>query len=429
MTKHCSQDIHGSPSRAVNREFHKISRSNFATLVVLISLASVGGVRRVTTGGLLWRMIGTSRARAGFRASYNSIIPSSFVSAAQLTPSFSRPSSSAGSPAETCTAEKDSDMPSESCTEQPPPMLSKLNHPDDPSLRLYHVERTTSTMDEAKRIVHNEFSDDKNPTSDGSAAPTSFLISATSQSRGRGTTQRNWKSSQSGNALFTIGIQQSSWMNDLKHQNDGRAVPLTLLPLKVGSLVARRIETALEGCAVKSGEQQSRPRVTVKWPNDVLLHSSESSHEKVAGILIESSQDWFLVGIGINVGYAPSIPLEGADYGRRATSLSDYCEAGTDADDDEGNHWEKISKELAIDVAHDLHSWLHPLASSHGTLHSGETILNQWKSYVDWDMELTLRDTPKRERVKLKSILEDGRVIVQEVETGLSRTLVSDYFL
>ena len=44
-------------------------------------------------------------------------------------------------------------------------------------------------------------------------------------------------------------------------------------------------------------------------------------------------------------------------------------------------------------------------------------------------MELTLRDTPKRERVRLKEILEDGRVVVQEIETGVSTTLVSDYFL
>ena len=44
-------------------------------------------------------------------------------------------------------------------------------------------------------------------------------------------------------------------------------------------------------------------------------------------------------------------------------------------------------------------------------------------------MQLVLRDTPLRERVTLKSVLDDGRVVVQEVETGATRTLVSDYFL
>lgn len=293
-------------------------------------------------------------------------------------------------------------------------------------------------MDEAKSIVENKFAEpDEHPTNNGNV-PTSFLISATSQSNGRGTTQRQWKSAQKGNALFTIGIPQSSWMSDLKSKNHGKMVPLTLLPLKVGSLVAFHVQRALEDCVANAGETaQAMPRPTVKWPNDVLLKSpqQQESHEKVAGILIESAQDWFLIGIGINVGYAPSIPSEGVDYGRKATSLSQHCraaEGGTDADivGAEENHWIEVSKKLAMDIAYDLHSWLHPLTSSpFFNVHSGEAILDQWKSYIDWDMELILRDTPERERVTLKAILEDGRVVVQEVDTGLTRTLVSDYFL
>ena len=258
-------------------------------------------------------------------------------------------------------------------------------------------------------------------------------------------------------------------MKDLKSKNNGRMVPLTLLPLKVGSVVAFHIQKALQECTLKSSEEDEMeiPKATVKWPNDVLLHnpttgSSPSSHEKIAGILIESSQDWFLIGIGINVGYAPTIPTEGADYGRKATCLSNYCspppeytgiEQGQgqqqqqEKHEEEEEYWIELSKKLAQDIAHDLHSWLHhhdhhaSSSSSSSTptrpafgmnVHSGEAILNQWKSYIDWDMELILRDTPKRERVKLKDILEDGRVVVQEVDgmgIGASRTLVADYFL
>ena len=193
-----------------------------------------------------------------------------------------------------------------------------------------------------------------------------------------------------------------------------------------------------------TGEAQVRPRVTVKWPNDILLHTKQGSHEKIAGILIESSHDWFLVGIGINVGYAPDIPKEGADYGRRATSLSQYCSSNMvqsteeegETSKTEGEYWIEVSKKLATDISFDLHTWLHTESSSysssissHNSAHSAESILNQWKSYIDWDMELTLRDTPKRERVILKEILEDGRVVVQEIDTGSTRTLVSDYFL
>jgi len=295
-------------------------------------------------------------------------------------------------------------------------------------------------MDEAKSIVEKKFLDAENDN----AVPTSFLILATSQSNGRGTTKRNWKSSQRGNALFTIGIPQSSWMKELKMKNGGTMVPLTLLPLKIGSLVAFHVQKALEECASKSGgetqQQQQMPRATVKWPNDVLLHTSQNSHEKIAGILIESAQDWFMIGIGINVGYAPDIPKEGNDYGRKATSLSQYCNTppskgevvNTDnnEEEEEEEFWINLSKKLATDIAYDLHSWFHPTSpSAFIDVHSGKAILNQWKAYIDWDMELILRDTPKRERVKLKSILEDGRVVVQEVETGLTWTLVSDIFL
>lgn len=328
------------------------------------------------------------------------------------------------------------------------------SHPDDPSLWLYHIESTTSTMDEARKmIVEGKFDN----SDDAADRPKSFLVSATSQSAGRGTSQRNWQSSKRGNALFTIGIRQSSWMDGLKVKNNARAVPLTLLPLKIGSLVATRIREALEECLPKSIDDNNScdsilmPIVTVKWPNDILLRNSSSvHHEKIAGVLIETSEDWFLIGIGINVGYAPSVPLEGDDRGRETTCLSRYCH--TDADDyivgaveemvgvgygpmkiivpeldekEEEDQWIVTSKQLAMDVAYDLHSWLHYDDNNN----VGESILDDWKSYVDWDMELTLRDTPNRELVTLEGVLEDGRVIVKEVETGKIRTLVADYFL
>lgn len=388
------------------------------------------------------------------QSSSKAVYHSAFVSAAPPLPSFSRRSESTTTneiPMEssnTDTSEQHMTSSLESCEDKggtqqqqstSSPLL-QLVHPDDPRLWLYHVETTTSTMDEAKNMVES-YSKSKDPSTD--TTPTSFMISATSQSNGRGTTKRNWKSAQRGNALFTIGIPQSSWMNDLKSKNDGRMVPLTLLPLKIGSLVAIHTQKLINNCSLKSnGVDQVRPRVTVKWPNDILLHTKHGSHEKIAGILIESSHDWFLVGIGINVGYAPDIPREGADYGRRATSLSQYCSTQMiQSDEEEGEtnteeeYWIEISKKLATDISYDLHTWLHPESyysssiSSYNDVHSAESILNQWKSYIDWDMELTLRDTPKRERVILKEILDDGRVVVQEIDTGSTRTLVSDYFL
>ena len=416
----------------------------------------------VATGGLLNRIIGTSLQRSvtGCKSSSTRAKNGAFVSAVTIKPAFSRASSTSNDTpnnnmessatqqhmtSELCSEE-------DTCTQEQSHLLSsKVSHPNDSTLWMYHVESTTSTMDEAKFVVEKKFFTDVHATTtkkndnadDNNIQPTSFLISATSQTNGRGTTKRNWKSLQRGNALFTIGIPQSSWMSDLKSKNDGKMVPLTLLPLKVGSLVALHTQRLISECFVNAGEtqkQQVMPRVTVKWPNDVLLHTNQGSHEKVAGILIESSQDWFLIGIGINIGYAPNIPSEGVDHGRKATCLSQYCntprtseEVDNAEEEEEEEYWIKVSKKLAMDIAYDLHSWLHPTSSTslinNDNVYSGEVILSQWKSYIDWSMELTLRDTPKRERVRLKEILEDGRVVVQEIETGLTRTLVSDYFL
>lgn len=304
-------------------------------------------------------------------------------------------------------------------------------HPQDQNLWMYHVESTTSTMDEAKLLVENKFigetqqtecqSNNMEPLISSNDGPQSFVISASSQSKGRGTSKRNWKSSQTGNALFTIGIQQSAWIDDLKSCNHGIMLPLTLLPLKVGSVVASRIQKFLRDCS----SEGDIPKVTVKWPNDVLLYNHENNlYEKVAGNLIESSQDWFLIGIGVNVGYAPDIPSEGVDYGRKATALRQFCNS---ADENNDQYWVEASKNLGRDIAYDIHSWLrHPQCSS---AQIGSSILNEWKSFVHWDMELILRDTPNREKVTLKQVLDDGRVVVEEIETGMSRTLVSDYFL
>ena len=383
------------------------TKLHFIIILAFLFASKGGGLGGI--GGVFGRYVKTGTSR------------SAFVSAAN-------PSSSSTSSAMSSSSGNTSDE----CSLLPP----KVMHQKDPNLWLYHVETTTSTMDEARKIVENITTSDN--TDGDVTTPKSFLISAASQSRGRGTTQRNWKSSQRGNALFTIGIPQSAWMVDLKKKNHGSMVPLTLLPLKVGSLVAQQIQRSLEECIGQ--DEQSVPRVTVKWPNDVLLKQSsstaQSSYEKVAGILIESAKDWFIIGIGINVGYAPDIPKEGADYGRQATCISQYCNAAAAAaapvdvkgDVNNEDYWVEVSKKLAVDIAYDLHSWIHP-KSDESYEHSGRAILDKWKSFLDWDMELILRDTPKRERVKLTGVMEDGRVIVKEVETGTTRTLVADYFL
>jgi hypothetical protein len=56
-------------------------------------------------------------------------------------------------------------------------------------------------------------------------------------------------------------------------------------------------------------------------------------------------------------------------------------------------------------------------------------IINEWKGWADLDMELVMRDTPNKERVKVVDMLPDGRIRVVGQDDGVHRTLVSDYFL
>lgn len=54
-------------------------------------------------------------------------------------------------------------------------------------------------------------------------------------------------------------------------------------------------------------------RVAIKWPNDLMIDGA-----KLSGILLERSGDAVVVGFGVNVKVAPSVP------GRRTTCLADH---------------------------------------------------------------------------------------------------------
>ena len=276
-------------------------------------------------------------------------------------------------------------------------------HPQDETLMLYHYESTGSTQDEAKKLVQGEIEDmNIAPLPDTSKA---FCVTASEQTNGRGTSGRQWLGA-SGNTFVTIGIPQATWMG-LKN------VPLTLLPLRIGSVVAARVQKLLDTCGRE--EANEPPMVAVKWPNDVLV-----DEKKISGVLIESSSNgWFLIGIGVNLAYAPTIATSGPNNGRPSTCIQDYCPP-VDL------NFVDAARQLGVDLAFDLNQWI--LAMEHSTKGS-DFVLEDWKQWVDWDMELVMRDTHNHERVKMTDLLPDGRVQVVSLEDGRKRTLVSDYFL
>jgi len=151
---------------------------------------------------------------------------------------------------------------------------------------LYVFDEVTSTMDKAKEILN--------------ATPNigKFAVLAKSQSSGRGTRGRTWTSPQD-NMHLTVAFR----LCDI-------SVPLTLMPLRLGTLVSASISNMVP----------IPEAVKLKWPNDILIED-----KKVCGILIEIDGDYIIVGIGCNVFRAPSVEESGSDAGRESTCVWDHA--------------------------------------------------------------------------------------------------------
>ena len=136
-----------------------------------------------------------------------------------------------------------------------------------------------STMSEAARWM-----------ADG--APDGALVVAATQSAGRGRMGRSWSDHAGASLLCSLVLRA-----------DVPPALVGLVPLAAGVACARAVSEA------------SGRRVSLKWPNDVLLDGL-----KVAGILVEGhagADAAFVVGLGVNLGEA-AIPQGMED---RATSL------------------------------------------------------------------------------------------------------------
>jgi BirA family transcriptional regulator, biotin operon repressor / biotin---[acetyl-CoA-carboxylase] ligase len=129
-----------------------------------------------------------------------------------------------------------------------------------------HLRTVGSTSDRARELA-------------AAGAPHGTLVTAGTQTAGRGRQGRSW-STPPGRALAMSLVLR-----------DGPA----LLPLRAGLAVAQAIGDAAR----------------IKWPNDVLVDG-----RKVAGILAEARPDdgWAVLGIGVNVAVAlTDLPQEVRD--------------------------------------------------------------------------------------------------------------------
>ena len=116
-----------------------------------------------------------------------------------------------------------------------------------------------------------------------------YVVHSLRQTNGYGTNGRSWDSNHD-NLYFSV-IVPKSVVNDLV----GR------FAISVGVAVATSINDFFK-----------IDKVSVKWPNDVLIEN-----KKVAGILVEIEEEYAIVGIGINLNESPKID-------RPTTSIYEY---------------------------------------------------------------------------------------------------------
>ena len=130
--------------------------------------------------------------------------------------------------------------------------------------RVVLLDEVSSTMDEAHCLAE-------------SGAPNGTVVIANRQLAGRGRFGRRWTSEPG------LGL----WMTVLRR--DVEVTGLDVLSLRIGLRLAAVLDPF------------SDERVTVKWPNDLLVR-----RKKLAGILVEArwreaAIEWAAIGIGVNL--------------------------------------------------------------------------------------------------------------------------------
>ena len=133
-----------------------------------------------------------------------------------------------------------------------------------------------------------------------SGAPEGTVVTARSQSKGRGRRGREWFDKPGESILMSVILRPK-------------------LPLNRYSELAFVAAVALADCLRDNCSLEP----ALKWPNDVLIGG-----RKVAGILVESGQGAAIVGIGVNVNQSEFPP----ELAATATSVAIEAGSGLDVD-------------------------------------------------------------------------------------------------
>jgi biotin-[acetyl-CoA-carboxylase] ligase BirA-like protein len=225
-----------------------------------------------------------------------------------------------------------------------------------------------------------------------------FVVLAKRQVAGRGSRGRSW-SGKEGNLFMTIVIKLGPL-----------PIPLTLFPLRVGTLVIPHIRARMNGAGAAKA-------AFLKWPNDILIGS-----EKVCGTLVEIEDGRILIGVGCNVAWSPEVPSAGPDRGRKATHLAQHVGA------ERATH-EDPCKSLASDIARGVRHWLEAAGSGPGSgSDSAAAVVQEFQLQMDLSATQRIRNGADADRDVLPlGVNADGSLLVRVLDTGEERSLVADY--
>ena len=217
-------------------------------------------------------------------------------------------------------------------------------------VRLY--DRIGSTNDEARRLAR-----------EGAKAGT--VVCADEQTAGRGRQARQWYSPP-GNLYLSIVLRPD--------------VPAERIA-EFGFITALAVADTVDALL------PAKTRASLKWPNDVLVNGG-----KISGILLEQADDALVVGIGLNVLYAP----DHANY--KVTTLA-ACGGLATVDGARTILLERFAKQIAAWEEDGFGpvrmAWLvraHPIGSPLRVTLQGQSITGQFAG-LDADGALLL-DTP-----------------------------------
>ncbi|MCX7566237.1 biotin--[acetyl-CoA-carboxylase] ligase [Sulfitobacter sp. F26169L] len=145
---------------------------------------------------------------------------------------------------------------------------------------------------------------------------------------------------------------------------------------------------------------------SLKWPNDVLLHGG-----KVAGILLESLDDFLVIGIGVNLAHAPH--PDQVEQGA-VTPVSVAAGAGI-----------SVAPEIFLDVLASSYARLEQQFSTYGF----EPIRTQWLNHAARIGEVVTARTMRDETVGVfEDVDADGNLILNTPKGRVAITAADVYF-